>query len=410
MITETPRSNRLPLAAIFLLFVIDAMGIGLMMPVMPDLIREITGETLSSAAIWGGVMATSYAVMQFVFAPTIGAMSDRWGRRPILLISLLVMFIDYIAMALTFSIWVLLALRVVSGLTAANYAVGNAYIADITPPEKRAASFGLFGAGFGIGFVIGPMLGGVLAEYGTRAPFIAAAALTFANLVFVMFVLPETVKKTTRALPKLSDVNPLAVYARFVKLANVRVLLGIVLINEIAFVVYPAIWAYYTQEMFDWSTTQIGLSLTIFGICMVIVQAGVIRLYLKYLGEVGTLVLGLVLNIIVFSVMTFLTNATIAMLLIPLSALGAVILPPLKAIMSRATPPEMQGELLGVVSSTASIGAIIGPLLATVSFRLFTGDDPIFYLPGIPFALAALLMLTSLALVPLISKAAHRAS
>lgn len=406
--TDTPpASNKLPLAAIFFLFVIDAMGIGLMMPVMPDLIREITGGSLSSAALWGGVMATSYAVMQFLFAPTIGALSDRWGRRPILLVSLLVMFLDYIAMALTFSIWVLFALRVISGVTAANYAVGNAYIADITPPEKRAASFGLFGAGFGIGFVIGPMLGGVLAEYGTRAPFIAAAGLTFANLVFVSFVLPETVKKTTRALPKLSEVNPLAVYARFMRLANVRVLLGVVLINEIAFVVYPAIWSFYTQELFDWSTTQIGLSLTIFGISMAIVQAGVIRLYLRYLGEVGTLVLGLVLNVIVFAIMTLLTNGMIAMMLAPVSALGAVILPPLKAIMSRATPPEMQGELLGVVSSTASIGAIIGPLLATGSFRLFTGDDPILYLPGIPFGIAALLMLLSLTLVPLIKKASR---
>lgn len=397
-------SNRLPLAAIFVLFVVDAMGVGLMFPVMPDLIREVTGENLSNAALWGGVMATSFALMQFLFAPTIGALSDRWGRRPVLLISLFIMFADYVVMALTASIWMLLVLRMISGLTAANFSVGNAYIADITPPEKRAASFGLFGAGFGIGFVIGPMLGGVLAEYGTRAPFIAAAALTLANLLFVAFVLPETVKNTSRRLPSLSEINPLGAFLRLIRVRSLRILLIVVLMNEIAIIVYPSIWSFFTQELFQWSTTQIGVSLSVFGICMAIVQAGVIRIYLKYLGERGTLILGLVLNITVFTVMTFLTSATVAMLLIPLSALGAVVLPPIKSMMSRQTPDNMQGELLGVVSSTASIGAIFGPLIATVSFRMFTGEDAPVYLPGIPFGIAALLLLLSLIMVLLVLK------
>lgn len=389
-------SNKLPLAAIFLLFVIDAMGIGLMMPVMPDLIREVTGDTLSDAALWGGIMASAFAAMQFIFAPTIGAMSDRWGRRPVLLISLLIMFADYVVMAFASTIWMLFVLRLISGLTSANFAVGNAYIADITPPEKRAASFGLFGAGFGIGFVIGPMLGGLLAEYGTRAPFLAAAALTFLNLAFVMFVLPETVKSTSRKLPKLIDINPISSFGRFLKLPGLRGLLTLVLMNEIAIIVYPAVWAFFAMEALDWSTLEIGLSLTVFGLCMVVVQAGVIRLYLKYLGELGTVILGLSLNIFVFSVMAFTTNGKVAMALIPISALGAVILPPLKSMMSRRAPANMQGELLGVVSSTASVGAIIGPIIATVSFRAFTGDDAAIYFPGIPFAISTLLLLGSL--------------
>jgi DHA1 family tetracycline resistance protein-like MFS transporter len=392
-------STRLPLAAIFLLFVVDAMGVGLMFPVMPDLIREVTGQSLSNAALWGGVMATSFAVMQFVCAPAIGALSDRWGRRPILLISLAVMLADYLILAVAGSIWLLLLLRLISGVTAANYAVGNAYIADITPPEKRAANFGLFGAGFGIGFVIGPILGGMLAEYGTRAPFLAAAALTAANLAFVALVLPETVKNRRFALPRWAEINPLSAFTRLARLPGLRGLLVIVLTNEIAVVVYPAIWAYYTLEVFAWSTTQIGVSLSLFGVCMAVVQAGVIRLYLRALGERGTLILGLVLNIAVFSVMTVTTSATLVMLLIPVSALGAVILPPVKAMMSRQIPDDMQGELLGVVSSTSSVGAIFGPLIATASFRAFTVPEAPLYLPGIPFGIAAALLTGSLVMV-----------
>lgn len=391
-------SNRLPLIAIFLLFVVDAIGVGLMFPVMPDLIREITGDTLSDAALWGGVMATSFAAMQFLFSPTIGALSDRWGRRPVLLISLFIMFIDYIVMALTHSIWMLVFLRLVSGLTAANFSVGNAYLADITPPEKRAASFGLFGAGFGIGFVAGPILGGMLAEYGSRTPFYAAALLSFANFLFVAFVLPETVKNITRKLPTLAEINPLGAFLRLLKLPSLRILLIIVLLNEIAVVVYPSIWSFFTMEVFGWTPGQVGLSLSFYGISMAIVQAIVIRIYLRYLGELGTLLIGLALNIIVFSIMLFLTNATIAMALIPLSALGAVILPPVKSMMSRKMPANVQGELLGVVSSTASIGAIFGPLIATYSFRMFSGDDAPVYLPGVPFGIGAVLLTISLAL------------
>lgn len=398
---ETSR-NRLSIAAIFLLFVVDAMGVGLMFPVLPDLIREVTGESLSNAAVWGGLMATSFAAMQFLFSPTIGALSDRLGRRPVLLVSLFIMFADYIVMSVTHSIWVLLFLRTLTGLTAANFSVGNAYIADITPPDERAANFGLFGAGFGVGFVIGPILGGLLAEYGTRAPFIAAAALTFANLLFVHFVLPETVKNTTRRLPGFAEVNPFSAFVRVFRASGLRLLLTIVLINEIAIVVYPSIWSFFTQEVFHWSTTQIGVSLTLFGIGMAVVQAGVIRIYLRYLGERGTLILGLILNTVVFSIMSFATSEALAMLLIPVSALGAVVLPPIKSMMSRKMPDNVQGELLGVVSSTASIGAIFGPLIATISFGLFTGENPIFYLPGIPFGIAAVLMAISLVLVLLL--------
>ena len=390
------------MAAILMLFLIDAMGIGLMMPVMPDLIREVTGEDISRAAVWGGIMTTSFAVMQFVFAPTIGALSDQFGRRIVLVVSLVVMCADYLIMAVAGSIWLLLVLRIISGITSANFAVGSAFIADISPPEKRAANFGLMGAGFGIGFVIGPMLGGLLSVYGTRAPFYAAAALTAINVLFIYFVLPETVKKRNFELPSWAKINPLSAFSVVIKHKNLRLLLAIILLNETAFIVYPSVYSFFAIERFDWTPSQVGVSLALFGICMAFVQAIVIRVYLKYLGELKTVVVGLVLNIIVFSTMTFIETGWIALALIPISALGAVILPPIKALMSKVTPDDAQGALLGVVSSTASVGAIFGPLLASFSFRMFTGEDPIYYLPGIPFGISAVMMLISLALIPLI--------
>lgn len=398
------------MAVIFMLFVIDAMGFGLMAPVMPDLIREVSGQDISGAALWGGILTTCFAIMQFLCAPTIGALSDQFGRRIVIILSLVVMAIDYLVMAVAGSIWLLLVLRLISGVTSANYAVGSALIADISPPEKRAANFGLIGAGFGIGFVVGPIIGGLLAEYGTRAPFLGAAALTALNLILIFFILPETVtRKGPVTWPSWAKVNPLATFAHVAQLKGVRALLGILLTQEIAMVVYPAIWSFYTIERFGWSPGQIGVSLALFGISMAVVQAGVIRLYLKYLGEVMTVIVGLMFNIGVFTAMVFVTEGWIALALIPFSALGAVVLPPLKAMMSRQTPDDNQGALLGVIASTSSVGAIFGPIVATVSFNMFTGDDPITYLPGAPFATSALMMLLGLILMIAIARQFRRA-
>ncbi|MDG1432289.1 MAG: TCR/Tet family MFS transporter [Paracoccaceae bacterium] len=402
---DTPTTPpKLAMAAILMLFMIDAMGIGLMMPVMPSLIQEVTGEDISHAAVWGGILTTSFAIMQFACAPTIGAISDVLGRRSVLIVSLIVMCVDYLVMAVAGTIWLLVLLRLISGVTSANFAVGSAFIADISPPEKRAANFGLMGAGFGIGFVLGPIMGGMLSVYGTRAPFYAAAALTAINILFIYFVLPETVKKRSFEWPKWEKINPLSAFKIVLQHRQLRLILTIILLNEISFIVYPAVWSFFTIERFAWTPSQVGMSLALFGICMAVVQAVVIRVYLKYLGEVKTVVVGLSVNVVVFSIMTFLETGWIALVLIPLSAMGAVILPPLKAIMSKQTPDDAQGALLGVVSSTSSVGAIFGPLIATFSFRMFTGDDAITYLPGIPFAVSALMMVISLFLIARINR------
>ncbi|MFN6979363.1 MAG: MFS transporter, partial [Gemmobacter sp.] len=232
--------SRLPFVFILVTLMLDAIGIGLILPVMPQLIGSVTTGTLADAALWGGVLTTSFAVMQFLFGPLIGSLSDRFGRRPVLLISLGVMALDYLVMALAGSIWLLLVGRIVGGITAATHATAAAFIADISAPEKKAANFGLIGAAFGTGFVLGPVIGGLLAEFGTRAPFYAAAALAAANCAFGFFVLPETVTDRIRRPFSLARANPFAAFSAIGRLAGLRAPLAVFFLYEFAQIVYPA--------------------------------------------------------------------------------------------------------------------------------------------------------------------------
>ncbi|MCC5975838.1 MAG: MFS transporter, partial [Rubellimicrobium sp.] len=240
--------NRKALAFILFSLMLDAMGIGLILPVMPDLLAEVTGGSIGTAAVWGGILATSFAAMQFLFGPVLGALSDRFGRRPVLLLSLLVMSLDYLVMAVAGSIWLLLGARIVGGITAATQGTAAAYIADISPPEKKAANFGLIGAAFGLGFVLGPVLGGLLAEFGTRAPFLAAAGLSAANLVFGWLVLPETVTDRIRRPFRLARANPLGAVRVFARVPGVGGFLLLFFVYDFAFIVFPAVWAFFTKE------------------------------------------------------------------------------------------------------------------------------------------------------------------
>ena len=301
---------------------LDAMGIGLIVPVMPDLIREVQGGTLASAALWGGVLSTVFAVMQFLFGPMIGALSDRYGRRPVLLVSLVVMSLDYLVMAVAESIWLLLAGRVVGGITAATGPTASAYMADISQPHEKAANFGLIGAGFGIGFVLGPMIGGMLGEYGTRAPFYAAAGLAALNAVFGYIVLRETVTDKIRRPFTWARANPLGAFGHLAKLPGIGPLLVIYFLYSVAFYVYPAVWAYFTQERFGWSTQTIGLSLALFGMMMAVVQGGLIRLVLRWCGERLTVVYGHLFDMVAFGLIAAVTSGTLALILTPVAALG----------------------------------------------------------------------------------------
>ena len=277
--------KRLPITFILISVVLDSMGIGLIMPVMPDLIQEVEGAGLSDAAVWGGILATIFAAMQFIFGPTLGSLSDRFGRRPVLLISLAVMAFDYVLMAVAGTITLLIIGRILGGITAATQSTAAAYMADISEPDEKAANFGLIGAAFGVGFVLGPLMGGLLAEYGTRAPFYAAAALAAANFVFGYFVLPETVTDKIRRPFEWRRANPLGAFKHINKLPGLGRLMLITFVYAIAFFVYPGVWAYFGAEQFGWGPGMIGLSLGVFGIGIAVVQGVLMRPILRWLGE-----------------------------------------------------------------------------------------------------------------------------
>lgn len=380
---------------ILITLTLDAMGIGLILPVLPDLIVEVEGGTIGTAAIWGGILATTFAVMQFIFGPVLGSLSDRFGRRPVLLISLLVMTIDYLVMAVAGTIWLLFVTRVIGGITAATQSTAAAFIADISKPDEKSANFGLIGAAFGAGFVLGPIIGGLLGELGTRAPFYAAAALGALNLAFGYFVLPETVTDRIRRPFSLRRANPFGAFRALGKLDGVRRLIFLIFLYEFAFIVYPATWAYFTKEAFGWSPGKVGASLALFGIGIAIVQGGLIRIALKRLGERGTIIYGLCFNLSAFIVLTMISNGWIALMFIPLTALGAVVTPALQGLMSQRAGDDQQGELQGVIASAKSIAMIFSPLVMTQLFWAFTTETGL-YFPGAPFVLSAALMVVCL--------------
>ena len=389
-------SRNLPLLFIFLPLLIDAIGIGLMIPVLPELIGALTGEGIGGAALWGGVLTTAFAAMQFLFGPTLGNVSDRWGRRPVLLISLAVMGTVYLAMGLTGSIWLLLAARILAGIAAATQSTAMAYIADISAAEDKAANFGLFGAAFGIGFVLGPLAGGLLGELGIRAPFFAAAALAGLNLAFGYFALPESVTDATRRAFDWRRANPLGALRAVSSLPGAGLLLAFAFLAFLSSVVYPAIWPYFGAERFGWGPGMIGLSLGIYGISMALTQGLLVRPVLRRLGERRTVLLGLALRLFSFLFLGLAGIGWLVLALTPISALGGIEDPALQGILSRRAPDDAQGELQGVMASLNAIATIVAPLALTGVFAFFSGPDAPIYLPGAPFLISFLLSLASL--------------
>lgn len=390
---------RLPFVFIIITMMLNSIGIGIIIPVMPTLIKELTGGSISSAAMWGGVLATTYAVMQFFLGPTLGNLSDRFGRRPVLLISLVAMGLDYVLLAVAGTIWWLFLGRLIAGITGATFSTASAYVADISPPEKRAANFGLIGAAFGIGFIIGPAIGGYLGEYGPRAPFIAAAITAFANALFGFIVLPETLKPENIRTFDWSRANPVGALMSIRKIPNLTSLVLVFLIFTISHQVYPSIWTYFTIEKFDFSPKEIGLSLGVFGFFMAIVQGGLIRVIIPKLGEMRTATWGMGLNFFVFILVAYLGEVWMLYALMPLMTLGAIAGPALQGLMSRLVEDNAQGELQGIFASVTGIALILSPLMMSGIFRFFTFEDTPVYLPGAPFLLSAALEFTAMMLL-----------
>jgi DHA1 family tetracycline resistance protein-like MFS transporter len=386
---------RSPLPFLLATLFLDAVGIGIVYPVMPDLIAQIEGATVGDAALWGGLLATAYAVMQFLCAPVLGALSDRYGRRPVLLASLAVMTVDYVGSALAQSMGVLLLLRIVAGVTAATHATCNAAMADITPPEKRSQTFGLLGAAFMGGFILGPVIGGLLGEIGPRAPFWAAAILAAANFTFGWWALPETVTDRTRRPLDWSRANPLGAFRSVGRLRGVAPLLATLALAEFAFISYVAVWAYWGKAAFGWSPLETGISLAAFGLGAIWAQAYGIRIYLRLFGERGTILFSILFSLVFFLLFAALPptplGGWLAILLCPISALGEVLLPALQGRISRLAPDDAQGEALGVVASTRSAAQVAGPILMTGVFA-WGASVPGGWLFGAPYILGGVLM------------------
>ena len=383
---------------VFMTVTLDSVGIGIIMPVMPDLMQELSGLSVGGAAIWGGYLAFSYALAQFLFSPTLGNLSDRFGRRPVLLISLLTMAIDYLIMALAPTLWVLFLGRVLAGVSGATYSTANAYIADVTPKDKRAGAFGLLGAAFGVGFILGPAIGGLMGEFGTRAPFYAAAAVAALNFAFGWWVFPESLPLEKRRGFEWRRANPLGAFRQLRQVPMVAWLVAAYFLFGLSHHVYPSVWSYFTTAKFDWTEAEIGLSLAAVGLCFAVVQGGLIKPILKRLGEIRTAVMGIVLSAIGMLAFAVATEPWMIYALIPLTAVGAVATPALTGLMANRVPDDAQGELQGVLGSCSAVVVILSPLAMTQLFGAFTREDAGIYFPGAPFVAGAFLM--ALVLVP----------
>jgi len=386
---------RLPVVFIFTTIVLDSMGIGIIMPVMPDLIREVGNIDLSEAALWGGSLTVVFAINQFLFSPFVGGLSDTYGRRPVLLIALFVMALDYLVMGFAQSIWLLFVGRFIGGITAATQSTASAYMADISSKEDKARNFGLLGAAFGVGFILGPVLGGLLSEYGSRAPFFAAATIAFANMLFGYLVLPETVTDTTRRKFEWLRANPFGALKQMKKLPGMMPMLLVFLLLSIAFFVYPSIWAFFGRAQFSWDARMVGLSLAAYGFGIVIVQGVLIRPILKRFGEKKTALFGMSMHLLTFTAYQFMTETWHVFAFMPLSVFSAVAVPALQGLMSNSVDDNAQGELQGAMGSLSAMATIISPFVMTRVFSYFTNDEASVYLPSAPFVVSALFVIVA---------------
>lgn len=389
-----PKAQSPALLFMFITVLLSMVGFGIIMPVMPDLMTEVTGKSVSEAASFGGILYFAYAMAQFVMSPVLGGLSDRFGRRPVLLVSLFAYSIDFLilAMAPTFT-WLVIA-RAFSGATAATYSTANAAIADVSPPEKRSANFGLMGAAFGLGFIIGPAIGGFFGEIGTRAPFYAAAAVGFANFIFGFFAFPETLKEPRPF--NIARANPFGSLWSVSRYGIVLIVLVAVFLIQFAYQALPSVFSYFAKFKFDWTPAEIGYALTFVGVTSAIVQGGLIRVLMPRLGEPRAVLLGAVSMVISFCGYAFFSPSGIYIYLwIAVGGLGGLMLPAMQGMMSTAVPSNSQGELQGAVASVMSLTMMFGPLVMTNIFTRYTdGSGSVF--PGAPLILSALLIASAM--------------
>jgi DHA1 family tetracycline resistance protein-like MFS transporter len=377
---------------------IDIIGFGLILPVLPRLLVELTGDTVNQAAIDGGWLAFVYAVMQFVCAPLLGNLSDRYGRRPVLLFAVGALGIDYIVMGFAPTLaWLFLG-RTIAGIAGASFTPAYAYVADVSPPDKRAQSFGLISAAFGVGFILGPALGGLLGQLGTRTPFFAAAALSLVNLVYGTFVLPESLPPEARRPFEWRRANPLGTLLQMRKHPVVLGLLGALFLWMVAHQVMPSTWTFYTKFRFGWSEAMIGASLAAAGVVMAVSQAVLMRVLVKRLGERRTALTGIAVASVGYFGYGIASASWMMFAWLATWFLGALVMPSTNALMSHRVEKSAQGELQGAVASLFGLSSIVGPPLMTQLFGRFSAPDAPVQLPGAAFFASTLLAWTSFAL------------
>jgi len=379
---------------IFVTLLIDVTGFGVIIPVMPKLIGDLLGTNdVSVASTYGGWLTFAYAFMQFLFAPILGNLSDKYGRRPVLLFSLFGFGIDYIFLSFAPSIWWLFVGRIIAGITGASFTTASAYIADISTPENRAQNFGMIGAAFGLGFILGPMIGGLLGEFGARIPFFVAAGLALTNWLYGYFVLPESLSKENRRSFEWRRANPLGSLMQLKKYPGVGELVVSLVLIYIAAHAVQSNWSFFNIEKFQWTPKMIGISLGLVGLLVGGVQGGLVRVINPKIGNEKSVYFGLGLYALGLLLFAFASESWMMFVFLIPYCLGGICGPALQAIISGHVPPNEQGELQGALTSLMSVTSIVGPLLMTGSFSYFTGPHKPFYFPGISFLIGAVLML-----------------
>ena len=395
MNADAPPSGKRNAALIFIFItvLIDVLSFGLIIPVLPHLVEDFVGGSIVSAAYWVGIFGTVFAAIQFVSSPIQGALSDRFGRRPVILLSCLGLGLDFIFMALANSLPWLMVGRILSGIASASFTTANAYIADITPPDQRAKAFGMIGAAFGLGFIVGPLLGGWLGEINLRLPFWFAAGLALLNFLYGWFVLPESLPPEKRAKKfDWSHANPFGSMVLLKRYPQVFGLAAVVLLANLAHYVYPSIFVLFADYRFQWGPKEVSWVLAAVGVCSVIVQAGLMGPVVKRLGERRALLFGLACGVVGFLIYAFAGIGWVFLIGIPVSALWGFAGPATQALITRQVGADVQGRIQGALMSLVSLAGVFGPMLFASTFGWFIGDKAPAHLPGAPWLLAAILL------------------
>ncbi len=388
-------SKRTP-ALGFILFTVllDVIGIGIIIPIIPDLLLDLGVQTNGEASRIGGFLISIYAITQFFFAPILGGLSDQYGRRPVILIALFGLTIDYLVVAFAPTIAWLFVARIIAGVCGASFTSASAYVADISAPEDRPKNFGMIGAAFGLGFILGPVAGGLLGGVDIRLPFYVSAGITGLNFIYGYFILPESLSKENRRRFEWKRANPVGSFKSLRKYPSLRNFFIAFLIIYIASHAVQSNWSFFGKEVFGWSMTDIGISLAVVGFFVAIVQAVLIGKAVKKFGQSKTIYLGLFFNLLGFSLFAIATQEWMIYSFLAVYVMGGLAGPTIQGMMSSQVPANEQGELMGSITALQNLGNILGPAIMTTTFFYFTTKSD-FYFPGAAFALAALFSIVS---------------